>query len=131
MRKKRLFALLLMIGLSALFVTLQINSAGIVSAQNAKAPQDGFIGGCSVIDPLDECIQQRFSKADTIFGYARVATPTNLERGHRRFFQAETEKERAVKADMERSGLQVGFYLCGGDPHYRTAKESPFLPGRG
>jgi hypothetical protein len=100
-----------MIGLSALFVTLRINSAGIASAQDAKVKQGGFINGCSdsVIDALDECIQKRFSKADGVFGRARVETSTD----HVRAFSPETQEERGVISELERGGWQVGFYLAG------------------
>ena len=140
MRKKRLFAFSLMIGLSASFITLQIKPAITAPFQDAKVKQESFTSRCSVIDPLDECIQQRFSKADTIFGFARVATATvtkdgkliptgagPIKRGHKHFFQAETEMERAVIADLERSGLQVGFYLCEGSPHYTTTNPEGIL----
>src|SRR5262245_59250752 len=138
MRKKRLFAFSLMIGLSASFITLQINSAITASAQDTKVKQEGFISECSVIDLLDECIQKRFSTADTIFGFARVATavvtrdgkviPTvPTKRRHKHFFQAETEMERAAIADLERSGWQVGFYLCGGSPHCSATKPEGVL----
>jgi Protein of unknown function (DUF3365) len=129
LRSKRPFAFSLIFGLSALFITLQFNSAGIAPAQGAKVKQDGLISECSsaAIDALDECIQERFSKADTMFGFARVVKMTLAEdgsliptdsanRGHKHFFQAETEKERAAINYLERSGLQVGFYLCGGSP---------------
>ena len=74
MRKKRLFAFSLIIALSASFITLQINPVRIASAQDAKLKQDGFIKRCSetVIDALDECIQERFSKSDMFFGADRV-----------------------------------------------------------
>jgi hypothetical protein len=118
MRKKRLFAFSLMLGLLATFITLQVNSPRPASAQDAKVKQGGFSNGCSdsVIDALDECIQKRFSKVDTIFGFSRVSTI--VTKGHKRLFQAETEMERAVIADLERSGAPVVFYLCGDDPHY-------------
>ena len=66
MRKKRLYAFSLAIGLSALFITPQIDSRIKASAQNAGVKQDGFLIGCSetVIDALDECVQKRFSKVD-------------------------------------------------------------------
>src|SRR5215470_14819581 len=78
MRKKRLFVFSLIIALSASFVTLQINPVRIASAQDPKVKQDGFILGCSetVIDALDECIQERFSKADTLFGLERMRPPS-------------------------------------------------------
>lgn len=127
MRMKRLFAISLMIGLSASFIALQTNPAIIASAQDAKVKQDGFISGCSdsVIDALDECIQERFSKVETIFGITRVGTTTM--KGHKRSFQAETEVERMVIANLEGSGLQVGFYLCGGSPHYTPTNPEGIL----
>jgi hypothetical protein len=54
MRKKRLFALSLMMGLSASFITLQINSASVASAQDAKAKQDGLYHRVFVIG--DRCV---------------------------------------------------------------------------
>jgi hypothetical protein len=111
MRKKRLFAFSLIIALSASFVTLQINPARIAWAQDPKVKQDGFITGCSetVIDALDECIQERFSKADMLFGYDRV-TPQTL---HVNYFMAETRSEREAIAELEKGGWQVAFYLVG------------------
>jgi len=117
MRKKRLFAFSLMIVLSALFITPQINPARIASAQDAKVKQDGFITGCSetVIDALDECIQERFSKVETIFGITRVGTTAT--KGHKQSFQAETEMERIVIASLELSGLQVYAYTKSAKPN--------------
>jgi hypothetical protein len=112
MRKKRLVAFSLMIGLWAPFITPQIDSAITASAQDAKPRQDGFIIGCSetVIDALDECIQKRFSKADDgMFGMARV--PTGAE--HVRSFLPATLEESEVVSELERGGWQVGFYLAG------------------
>jgi hypothetical protein len=111
MRKKRLFAFSLIIALSASFVTLQINPARIAWAQDPKVKQDGFITGCSetVIDALDECIQERFSKADMFFGYDRVTPPTL----HVNYFVAETRSEREAMAELEKGGWQVAFYLVG------------------
>jgi hypothetical protein len=127
MRKKRPFAFSLMIGLSTLFIILQSNSARIAPAQDAMLKQDGLILECSssALDALDECIQERFSKVDTMFGISRISLGTLTEdgkfiptgptyKGHKHFFQAETNLERAAINDLERSGLQVGFYLCGG-----------------
>jgi hypothetical protein len=111
MRKKRLIAFSLVIGLLALCATLQINSASITSAQDAKLKQDGFINGCSdsVIDALNECIQERFSKADKMFGITRVETSTN----HIMSFQPVTEEEREVVSELELGGWRVVFYLAG------------------
>ena len=138
MRKKRLFAFSLMIGLSASLITLQIKSAITAPAPDPKVKQERFISECSVIDLLDECIQKRFNTADTRFGFARVATTIKTKdgkvipiaptkRGHKHFFQAETEMERAAIADLERSGWQVGFYLCEGSPHYTATNPEGIL----
>jgi len=111
MRKKRLFAFSLIIALSASFLTLQINPARIASAQDPKVKQDGFITGCSetVIDALDERIQERFSKAEMFFGYDRVTPPTL----HVNYFVAETRSEREAISELEKGGWQVAFYLVG------------------
>jgi hypothetical protein len=111
MRKKRLFAFSLIIALSASFVTLQINTARIASAQDAKVKKDGFITGCSetVIDALNECIQERFSKSDMFFGAYRVTPPTL----HVNHFVAETQAEREALSELEKGGWQVAFYLVG------------------
>jgi hypothetical protein len=111
MRKKRLFEFSLIIALSASFITLQINPARIASAQDAKVKNDGFITGCSetVIDALDECIQERFSKADTLFGIDRVMPPSY----HVTYFIAETQGEREAISELEKGGWQVAFYLAG------------------
>src|SRR5262245_19802231 len=111
MRKKRLFAFSLIIAISASFVTLQTNSARIASAQDAKVKQDGFITGCSetVIDALDKCMQERFSKFDMGFGLGRVAQPMPaIDR-----FVAETQSEREAISELEKGGWQVAFYLAG------------------
>src|SRR5262245_35866262 len=111
MRKKRLFAFSLMIGLTASFITLQINPAITAPAQDAKVKQNGLISGCSdsVIDALDECIQERFSKSDMRFGALRI-TPTTL---HMNYFQTETQSEREAISELEKGGWQVAFYLAG------------------
>lgn len=111
MRKKRLVAFSLMIGLWASFITPQIDSAITASAQDAKPRQDGFIIGCSetVIDALDECVQKRFSKADLLFGFDRMEPPTR----HISYFLAETQSEREAISELEKGGWQVAFYLVG------------------
>jgi|SRR5262245_15405820 len=112
MRKKRLFAFSLIIALSASFITLRTNPPSIALAQDAKVKQDGFITGCSetVIDALDKCIQERFSKFDNmVFGLGRVAEPTLLANR----FVAETQSEREAISELEKGGWQVAFYLAG------------------
>jgi hypothetical protein len=111
MRKKRLVAFSLMIGLWASFITPQIDSAITASAQDAKPRQDGFIAGCSetVIDALDKCIQERFSKFDMRFGFGRVAQPMPAINR----FVAETQSEREAISELEKGGWQVAFYLVG------------------
>jgi hypothetical protein len=111
MRKKRLFEFSLIIALSASFTTLQINPARIASAQDAKVKQNGFITGCSetVIDALNECIQERFSKSDMFFGAYRVTPPTL----HVNHFVPETQSEREAVSELEKGGWQVAFYLVG------------------
>jgi len=111
MRKKRLIAFSLMIGLSATFITLQTISSRPASAQDAKGKQDGFITGCSetVIDALDECMQKRFSNVDKLFGLDRVR-PSML---HMDYFLAETQSEREAISELEKGGWQVAFYLVG------------------
>lgn len=106
-----MFAFSLIIALSASFTTLQISPARIGSAQDAKVKQDGYIAGCSetVIDALNECIQERFSKFDMGFGFGRVAQPT---RAINRFV-AETQSEREAISELEKGGWQVAFYLVG------------------
>jgi len=108
MPKKRLLAFSLMIGLSALFITPLIDSGITASAQDAKVKQDGFISGCSVIDPLDECIQARFKEADKLFGYARVTPRTHVQ-----MFSPKNEEESIAVSELEREGWQVSFYLAG------------------
>jgi hypothetical protein len=111
MLKKRLVALSLMMGLLASFITLQNYSANVASAQDAKAKQDAFISGCSssVIDALDECVQERFIKSDTRFGITRMR-PLTL---HVNYFLPETQNERDAIAELEKGGWQVAFYLVG------------------
>jgi hypothetical protein len=111
MWKKRLFALSLIIALSVSFITLQTNPARIASAQVAKVKQDGFITGCSetVIDALDECVQERFSKSDQVFGYDRMTPRTR----HLNYFEAETRAESEAISRLEKDGWQVAFYLVG------------------
>jgi len=108
MRKRRLFAFSLMIGLSASFITLRINSAITAPAQDGKAKPGGFLSGCSMIDPLDDCIQARFKEADRIFGYARVTPETHIY-----MFHPKNEEERLAVSELEQEGWRVGFYLAG------------------
>jgi hypothetical protein len=108
MRKKRLFAFSLMIGLSASFITLQINSAITAPAQDGKVKPGGFIRGCSMIDPLDDCIQARFKEAEKVFGYLRVTPQTHIS-----MFFPKNEEERVAVSELEQEGWRVGFYLAG------------------
>src|SRR5262245_31010721 len=130
MRKKRLFRFSLIFALSASFITVQINPARIDSDQDPKVKRDGFITGCSetVIDALDECIQERFSKADTLFGIDRVAPPSY----HVSHFIAETQGERDAISELERGGWQVAFYLAGRrilGPKPAMTRHLPLYPG--
>lgn len=88
---------------------LQLVSA--VQSQDKKTlPNSGLIDvGCSVIDPIDEVIQKRFSNVDGMFGLTRVMPTTQ----HVNYFLAETSEEKAVVDELENAGLQVGFYLAG------------------
>ena len=131
MRKKRLFALLLMIGLSALFIALQINSARIASAQDAKIKQEGFINGrsrpsslldCSFISPLDSYIQDRFTQRGRGFGIERIMIPgrglhTPIPSRYSQpktigAFVPENDQEREAVVEIERSGLKMALYLA-------------------
>jgi len=121
-----------MMGLLASFITLQINSASTASVQDAKAntvnqeksslttrPQ--AMPGCSFIDPLDDCIQTRFTQINRVFGIARVYVPYH-ERNTRLPFSAqptisgrfvpETDKEKEAVSEIEQSGLKMVIYLA-------------------
>jgi hypothetical protein len=128
MRKKRLFAFSLIIALSASFISLQIAPTRIASAQDVKVKQDGFITGCSetVIDTLDECVQERFGKFDTRFGITRMR-PLTL---HVNYFLPETQAERDAVSELEKGGWQVAFYLAGRrilGPKPDMTKFTPYL----
>src|SRR5262245_44490870 len=69
---------------------------------------DGSLVGCSVIDPLDDCIQELFSKADTRFGIARIPTTMHLDH-----FNPRNDEERAMVNDLDHNGWVVAFYLAG------------------
>jgi hypothetical protein len=77
-------------------------------AQDLPKP-DGALVGCSIIDPLDDCIQALFSKVDSRFGMARVPTATK----HLTYFNPRNDEERAVVNDLDHSGWVVAFYLAG------------------
>jgi hypothetical protein len=111
MWKKRLFAFSMIIAFSVSFITPQTNPGPVVSAQDAKIKQDGFIRGCSetVIDALDECMQKRFNKFDMRLGLSRIVT-IKLPFDH---FVAETPSERETISELEKGGWQVAFYLVG------------------
>ena len=111
MWKKRLFAFSLIIALSVSFITPLTNPGPIASAQDAKIKQDGIIAECSetVIDALDKCIQERFSKSDMRFGLSRIVT-VMLPFNH---FVAETPSEGEAISELVKGGWQVVFYLVG------------------
>lgn len=74
-----------------------------------QSKSDALMLGCSVIDPIDECIQELFSKADIRFGITRV--PTRIS--HIKYFAPSNPREVEIVTDLEGDGWEVGFYLAG------------------
>lgn len=85
-----------------------------VSSQSKEKPNpqkpDVLTLGCSVIDPIDECIQELFSNTDfNRFGMVRVPT----RRSHVTYFAPSNSKETNAVKELEDTGWQMGFYLAG------------------
>lgn len=66
-------------------------------------------GQCSVLDPLDAAIQDRFIFGELEFGFERVG-PLRV---HLPRFAARTDAERAAVAELESNHWQAAFYLAG------------------
>jgi hypothetical protein len=79
------------------------------SLQDQRIDPDELMIGCSVIAPLNKCIQKRFKKIDGLFGMARIA-PATLHDGY--FFKPETTEERELIEGLECDGWRVAFYLA-------------------
>lgn len=107
MQKLKLLALVSVIALSTLFET-----PSHTTAQDKPTKLPTLLAQCSIIDELDEHIQQRFLEADKKFGYARVAPRSHIYSAPKpRFFPR--DEEYLTINDLEKGGWQVGFYLAG------------------
>jgi hypothetical protein len=80
-----------------------------LSLQDQRIDLDETMIGCSVIAPLDKCIQERFKKVDGRFGAARIRPPTLHDDN---YFKPETPEERELIQELECDGWQVAFYLA-------------------
>lgn len=112
MQNLKLAFCLLVGGIAIAF--FQIRGEPSVSAsqpqdKSSKPKPEDMLIGCSVIDPLDDCIQELFSKADYQFGMARMPT-TNK---HLNQFNPRNDKEKAIVKDLDDGGWLVAFYLAG------------------
>jgi hypothetical protein len=97
--------------LSALLTSRTGLTEEALSLQDQRINLDELMIGCSVIDPLDKCIQERFKKIDGRFGLARIRTPSTLHEDS--YFKPETTEEGQLIQDLECDGWQVAFYLAG------------------
>lgn len=107
MRSLKLTLVLSVIGIVVLCFQSGVSSQS--QDKTTKPKPDVFTLGCSVADPIDECIQELFSKADFRFGMTRV--PTRIS--HIKYFAPSNAKEEEAVRELEASGWDVGFYLAG------------------
>lgn len=107
MRSLKLTLFFLIVGIAVFLFQSRVSS----QSQEKPNPQkpDLLMLGCSVVDPIDECIQELFSKADFRFGMTRVPTRTS----HIKYFAPSTPKEVQMVKELEADGWEVGFYLAG------------------
>jgi hypothetical protein len=88
-------------------------SAGQGRATNALNPS-------TLIDALNDCIQQRFEQVDTRFGVTRVVNPHRAP--HR--FEPESVAEMSPVHDLRLANLRVVLYVGG----VRVMRPTPALP---
>lgn len=106
MRSLKLTLFLLIAGIVMVSVQSGVSSQ---SQDKPKPKPDALMLGCSIVDPIDDCIQELFSKADFRFGMTRVPT----RRSHMSYFAPSTQKEAAAVKELDGAGWQMGFYLAG------------------
>jgi hypothetical protein len=80
-----------------------------LSLQDQRIDLDQTMVGCSVIAPMDKCIQERFKKIDGRFGMARIVPATLHDDG---YFKPETTEESELIQKLECDGWQLAFYLA-------------------
>jgi hypothetical protein len=95
--------------LSALLTSRTGLTTEALSLQDQRIDLDELMIGCSVIAPLDKCIQARFQKVDGRFGMARII-PATLHDGI--YFKPETTEESELIQQLECDGWQLAFYLA-------------------
>src|SRR5262249_4311616 len=97
------------------------SSRAIAQEKSSPATRPTALIGCSFIDPLDDCIQTRFTQTNRGFGLARVYVsyhernlrlPFYSQRNMAGQFVPETDKEKDAITEIERSGLKMVIYLA-------------------
>jgi hypothetical protein len=111
MRNQKFVATLVFSGFVLACAFWRFNISLVATAQDLKVKQDDLMIGCSVVDALDDCIQDRFRKTNSGFGFARVSTPQTEM--HARSFFPRSADEAAAVAELEQAGWQTVFYLAG------------------
>lgn len=102
----------------------QLKTSATANPQDSKAKRVEASLDCALIDPLDRCVQQRFSQVEKGFGMARVRPPTL----HINHFVPNTPAESTAVAELEAAGWQVGFYLAGRRVLGPTPDLTKFVP---
>jgi hypothetical protein len=123
MNKRIALAFLLLLGAMFTFDRRDNGSSLRAVAQEKSLPatRPSITPGCSFIDPLDICIQTRFTQTNRGFGVERVSVPLHAPISSWRYvpqdhtillFAPENDQEKAAMAEIERSGLKMALYLA-------------------
>jgi len=123
MSNRIVLAFLLLTGAIFTFDGTQNGSSLRAVAQEKSSPgtRPTALTGCSFIDPLDNCIQTRFTQSNRGFGVERVSKPLHAPISSLRYlhpdhvvglFVPENDQEREAITEIEQSGLKMALYLA-------------------
>ncbi len=124
MNKRIVLAFLLLAGAMISFDGTQNGTQSQAAAQekSSLAAKPQTLIGCSFIDPLDDCIQTRFTQTNRGFGVERVLKPFHApipsigyidpQRNMIGMFLPENDREREAIAEIEQSDLKMTLYLA-------------------
>ena len=120
MRRRLLLSVSLIAGmmLLSIFAGPSKENSRAVSRMNSVTAA----GQCSVIDPLDSLIQERFLRGRVFFGMRRVSLmPSTSE--HLSRFEPDSKIEKEVITTLEDNRWEVAFFLAGRQLLYEPETE--------
>jgi hypothetical protein len=128
----------LMIGLAMMFGFLPHHASPLTLSINnpvKMAVKASVVSQCSVLDPLDACVQERFRSGKLVFGMRRIGPLYD----HLSHFEPETKAEKDAIQELTDKKWQVAFFLAGRrllskefdamKEDHRRVWRSPYLKG--